>query len=75
MEEFRRFEGAPQQSRCCCSMNGEDSHTAKSPDRARLIVLAVIGMGLLLGGSRAQCSYMSGDDEDDDAKDDDAADP
>ena len=55
-------------------MSDEDSHTAESPDRARLIVLAVIGMGLLLGGSRAQCSYMSGDDEDDD-EDDDGADP
>ena len=36
---------------------------------------AVIGMGLLLGGSRAQCSLMTGDDEDDDAEDDDGADP
>ena len=56
-------------------MSDEDSHTAESPDRARLIVLAVIGMGLLLGGSRAQCSLMTGDDEDDDAEDDDVADP
>jgi hypothetical protein len=62
-------------------MSDEDSHTAESPDRARLIVLAVIGMGLLLGGSRAQCSLMTGDDEDEDededehAEDDDGSDP
>ena len=56
-------------------MGNDTSHAADCPDRARLIVLAAIAMGLLLGGSRAQCSLMTGDDEEDDVEDDDDVNP
>ena len=45
--------------------------TENCPERSRLRLIAVLLSSLLLGGAQAQCSFMSGDqrDEDKDNKD------
>lgn len=52
-------------------MQGKQPH--QGPERSRLRLLAIIGMGLLLSASRAQCSLFTGDTDDEDDEDDAAS--
>jgi hypothetical protein len=40
-----------------------------APERSRLRLIALLLSSLLLGGSQAQCSFMSGDQRDDEKHD------
>jgi hypothetical protein len=52
-------------------IGSESQDVVNCPERSRLRLIAVLLSSLLLGGAQAQCSFMSGDqrDEDKDNKD------
>lgn len=52
--------------------NDGASDCDEAPERSRLKLLAFILLPVLLGGGQAQCTFMSGD-ADDDEKDEEAA--
>ena len=48
-----------------------DPEARESPQRSRLLLLAMLALPLLLGGGEAQCSFVSGEDRHEEDEDDD----